>query len=155
VTRRLSPWQALLGGALTVGVLDILDAFVFFGLRGVSPIRILQSIAGGLLGRAAFQGGLATAVLGLVLHFTIAFLIVGTYYVASGRLGALVRHAIPCGMAFGVAAYLVMNFVVVPLSAAGGASRTLPVVLNGLCIHIVGVGLPAALFAKAARRNDQ
>jgi len=151
VTARLTPWQALLGGAVTVGVLDILDAFVFFGLRGASPVRILQSIAGGLLGRAAFQGGPATAALGLVLHFTIAFLIVGVYYTASGRLAALVRHPIACGAAFGVAAYLVMNFVVVPLSAAGGAPRTLPVVLNGVLIHIVGVGIPAALFTRAAR----
>jgi hypothetical protein len=151
VTPRLTARQALLGGALTVGLLDILDAFVFFGLRGVSPIRILQSIAGGLLGRASFQGGLPTAALGLVLHFCIAFLIVATYYVASGRVRALVRHPIPWGMTYGVAAYLVMTFVVVPLSAAGGGLKTLPVVLNGLLIHIVGVGLPAALFSRAAR----
>jgi hypothetical protein len=50
---------------LVVGALDAIDAVVFFGLRGVTPIRIAHSIAAGLLGRAAFQGGLATAALGV------------------------------------------------------------------------------------------
>ena len=71
----MSPRRALLLGALTVGVLDILDAFVFFGFRGVPPLRILQAIASGVVGReAAVTGGLATAALGLVLHFFIAFI---------------------------------------------------------------------------------
>lgn len=57
-SRAAMPWgRALLVGTLAVGVLDILDAIVFFALRGAQPIRILQSIAAGLLGRAAFAGG--------------------------------------------------------------------------------------------------
>lgn len=56
VSRRLSPARAIVYGGLVVGTLDILDAVIFFGLwRGVAPIRIFQSIASGLLGRAAFQ----------------------------------------------------------------------------------------------------
>ena len=67
----------MLLGALTVGVLDILDAFVFFGIRGVPPLRILQAVASGLVGpAAAADGGLATAALGLLLHFLIALVIV-------------------------------------------------------------------------------
>ena len=65
----LSPGRANLYGTLVVGALDLIDAIVFFGLRGVRPIRTFQSIAAGLLGRAAFQGGLATALLGAFLHF--------------------------------------------------------------------------------------
>jgi hypothetical protein len=139
---------------VTVGALDILDAFAFFGLRGVSPVRILQSVAAGLLGQAAFRGGALTAALGLGLHFTIACVIVATYYVASGKLRPLVRHPVPWGVAYGVAAYAVMNYVVVPLSAAGGAPRTLPVILNGVLIHIAGVGLPSAWAARAARAGS-
>lgn len=148
--------RALLGGTLVVGVLDILDAFVFFGWRGVSPIRILQSIAAGLLGRAAFGGGLRTAGLGLLLHFVIAFVIVLVYYIASGRLPALVRHPIRLGVLYGLAAYAVMTFIVVPLSAAGSGLRLppWPVAANGLFIHVFGVGLPAALAARAARRGE-
>jgi hypothetical protein len=148
--------RALIAGGLLVGILDILDAFIFFGLRsGASPVRILQSIAAGVLGRDAFQGGLGTAALGLFLHFVIAFLIVLVYYVASGWLRALVRRPIAWGLLYGVVAYAVMSFVVVPLSSAGAGVRlpAWPVLANGVLIHALGVGVPSALAARAARRS--
>jgi hypothetical protein len=152
----MKPARALLLGTLTVGVLDALDAFVFFGFRsGVTPVRILQSIAAGLLGRDAFRGGIPTAILGAVLHFFIAFCVVGTYLLASRRLPSLTRRPVTYGVLYGVAVYIVMNFVVVPLSAAGGgATPAWPVVVNGLLIHALGVGLPSALFASAGRWNQ-
>lgn len=154
----MTPRKALALGTLVVGTLDILDAFIFFGLRGASPVRILQSIAAGLLGReAAIQGGAATALLGLALHFTIAFAIVGLYFLASRRAPVLVRHAIVFGLLYGIIAYFVMNYVVIPLSAASRGAFSTPVFLNGILIHMFGVGLPAALFARAAMegRDDQ
>ena len=148
---RMSAVQAWLGGGLTVGVLDALDAFVFFGLRGVPPGRILQSIASGLLGRAAFQGGVGTLVLGLVLHFVIALAIVGTFFIVARAVPFLTRRPYLTGPLFGLIAYAVMTFVVVPLSAAaGGGAPSGNVLINGLLIHAFGVGLPAALFARAA-----
>lgn len=142
--------RALALGTLTVGTLDLLDAFVFFGLRGVQPHRILQGIAGGLLGPASFQGGSATVALGLVLHFFIAFCIVATYLTASRRWPVLVTRPLLYGALYGVSAYLVMSRVVVPLSGAGGGAPTLPVMVNGVLIHIFGVGIPSALAARAA-----
>jgi hypothetical protein len=144
---RLSTARALLYGTLAVGILDLADAFVFFGLRGARPIRILQSIASGLLGRAAFSGGLRTAVLGAALHFFIAFIIVVTFFVASKYVSVLRRSPVWSGVIYGVAVYLVMNFVVLPLSAAGRGSYAWPIVANGLIIHMLGVGLPSSLFA--------
>ena len=146
----IAPGRALLLGTLTVGVLDILDAFIFFGLRNVAPIRILQSIAGGLLGPSAFQGGVRTAALGLLLHFTNAFLIVFGFFAFSRRFRGLHQRPWLVGPVYGVLVYAVMNFVVIPLSAAGRGALTMPVVVNGLLIHILGVGTPAALFARAA-----
>jgi hypothetical protein len=142
--------RALLAGTLAVGILDITDAFIFFWLRsGVRPTRILQSIAAGLLGReTAVAGGLATAMLGLGLHFFIAFMIVLTYHLASRRLRALVTRPVIFGVLYVVAVYAVMNFIVLPLSAA--PPRAAPagaVLVNGVLIHIFGVGLPAALTA--------
>lgn len=147
---RLSPVRALLVGTLAVGTLDILDAFIFFGLRGAAPIRILQSIASGVLGRAAFQGGAGTAALGALLHYTNALLIVLVYHGASRWLPMLTRRAVLCGIAYGIGVYFVMTYVVVPLSAAGQGAFSLPVFINGILIHMVGVGLPAALSARAA-----
>jgi len=144
--------RAILFGTLVVGGLDALDAIVFFGLRGAAPTRIFQSIAAGLLGRSAFSGGLSTAALGVALHFFIAFLIVATYVLASRRVEMLTRSPIVCGLIYGVLVYLFMNLVVLPLSAAGRPTFVVPVVINGVLIHMLGVGLPSALFARAASR---
>ena len=152
--------RAILYGGLVVGVLDLLDAFIFFGLRsGARPIGILHSIAAGAIGRdAARAGGITTAALGVLLHFTIAFIIAATYVVASRFLPALRKRWVVCGLAFGVLAYFVMTFVVVPLSNAGPGRIAFslpvaPVLINGLAIHAFGVGLPAAYFASRAKRR--
>lgn len=150
---RFSSRRAILLGGLTVGILDGLDAIIFFGLRGVPPHRIFQAIAAGLLGKDAFQGGMATVALGVVIHFSIATTIAAVYVLASRRWATLAERPFLWGPLYGIGAYLVMNLVVVPLSAAAGAKHTLPVVLNGVLIHMVGVGLPSALFARAAARS--
>jgi hypothetical protein len=151
----LTPARALLLGTLTVGVLDIVDAFVFFGLRGVPATTILHAIASGVLGRAAFSGGTGTAALGLALHFLIAFGVVAVYHLASRRFPALARNPLLLGPIYGVLVYLVMNEIVLPLSAAATGPRPLPVLVNGLLIHAFGVGLPAALSAWAAGRRTE
>ena len=137
-------------GGLTVGLLDITDAIVFFGIRnGARPLRIFQSIARGLLGASAYEGGIATAALGAFLHFFIAFVIVIVYYLASTRVPLLIRRPLVCGILYGVVVYAIMNLVVLPLSAVGRPAFVTPVVINGLLIHMLGVGLPSALFARA------
>jgi len=146
-----TPARALLVGGLTVGVLDGFDALVFFGLRGVSPARLFQGIASGLLGRSAFEGGMATALLGVLLHFFIAFAVVTTYHVVARRIPGLTRRPWIYGPLYGLVVYVVMNFIVIPLSAIGARSPSTSVLLNGLLIHALGVGLPAALSARAAR----
>jgi hypothetical protein len=147
---RVPAVQAVLLGTLVVGTLDILDAFIFFGLRGAGPVRILQSIAAGLLGRDAFQGGAGTAVLGLFLHFVIALVVVALYVGVSRRIPVLALRPFVCGPLYGVAVYLFMNFVVLPMSAAAPGAKTLAVVANGVIIHMLGVGLPSALVAPSA-----
>jgi hypothetical protein len=149
---RLSSARAILYGTLVVGTLDIVDAFVFFGLRsGSTPVRILQSIASGWLGRAAYTGGAGAAALGAITHYFIAFGIVATYFVVSRRVAVLTRHPIACGIVYGLLVYLFMNRVVIPLSAIGTATwPPLPVLVNGLLIHAFGIGIPSAMFAALA-----
>jgi hypothetical protein len=147
------PWSAAKAigvGGLAVGILDALDAIVFFGLRsGATPQGIFRGIAGGLVGRAtARAGGAGIACVGVLCHFFIAFSIVTVYYVASRRLRVLAQHPFIFGPLYGIAAYFVMNKVVIPLSALGaGAAPPWPVFVNGLLIHAFGVGLPSALVA--------
>jgi hypothetical protein len=151
-TVSLTSARAILYGTLVVGTLDIVDAFVFFGLRsGTTPVRILQSIASGWLGRAAFTGGAAAVALGAITHYFIAFGIVATYVVVSRRVAMLTRYPIACGIVYGLVVYLFMNRVVIPLSAIGAATwPALPVLANGLLIHAFGIGIPSALFAALA-----
>lgn len=147
----LSEGRALLWGTLIVGTADILDAFIFFGLRGTRPVRILQGIASGLLGRDSFSGGAATAALGAVLHYFIAFAIVWVFLAASRRLPDLARRPWLYGPLYGLVVYAVMNYVVIPLSLVTVRPKPLAVLANGLLIHMLGVGLPTALIARARR----
>jgi len=142
--------RAILLGTLAVGTLDLADALIFFGLRGAPPIRMFQSIAAGLLGRASFSGGMNTALLGIVLHYFIAFLIVTTCVVLSRWMPLLRTRPILAGMAYGIGVYLVMNLIVLPLSAAGRPASVPVAVLNGVLIHMFGVGVPSCLAARAA-----
>jgi uncharacterized membrane protein YagU involved in acid resistance len=141
-----------------VGVLDIMDAITFSGIwRGTKPITVLQSVAAGLLGReSAFGGGAKTAALGLMLHFLNATLFATAFYFLSRFLPMLTRHAVISGLLYGVAAYLLMTYIVIPHSALGPRTRPIPwiVHLNGYIGHALLVGLPIALIARwSARRR--
>ncbi len=118
--RRLSPFSAILTGGAIAGALDITYAIGFSALRGVAPVRILQSVSSGLLGASAFEGGTATAALGLLLHFCIAFLWAAIFYLASKAIPILTRHSVVAGLFYGVLIYAVMNLVVLPFSAFPG-----------------------------------
>ena len=152
--RRLGLLEAMIYGGLVVGALDLVDAFFFYGwIRGASPVRIFQSIAAGILGRASYQDGAASALLGLLIQFVNGFLIVSIYGLASRAIPALTRHPFILGALYGCGAHLVMFFVVVPLSRAGTPHSTWPVMINGLIGHALFVGIPSALFARAALRG--
>ena len=148
---RMSPARAIALGTLIVGVLDGLDAVVFFGLRGVSAVRIFQGIAFSVLGRATYAHGLRSAALGVVLHFIVACGIVTVYLAISGRIRRLRRQPWLYGVLYGVAAYFVMNLVVIPLTAIGYRGFTTPALVNGLLIHVFGVGIPTALIGSRVR----
>ena len=133
---------AILWGGLIGGTLDILYASVMTMLSGSTPDRMLKGIAAGLLGRGAVSGGLEIAALGLALHFVIALGAGTTYYLASRKLTFMVAHAPLCGPLFGAIVYLVMNRVVLPLSALRVSP---PLRLPGLLAVMFLVGLPVAL----------
>jgi len=142
-------YRAIFWGGLIAGTLDILAAFVSSGLRGGTPTRVLQAIASGLLGADSFQGGFTTAALGLVLHFFIATTATAVYYAASRKLKVLIDQAIVCGLAYGIPVYLVMNLVVLPLSAVTfKTSHTFSAVATSVLILMFCVGLPIALVVR-------
>jgi uncharacterized membrane protein YagU involved in acid resistance len=144
-------FPAIFWGGVACGVGDISQAFVVFGLFGARPIRILQTIASGLLGPAAFQGGMETAALGAVLHFVIAFGAAAVYWFASRQLTLMTTYAVLSGLLYGEAVFLFMHFVVVPLSRAPHGPFGLGTLITGPIGHMFLVGLPIALIVRHFR----
>jgi len=141
--------RAIVAGGLAAGLLDLVDALVAYKLAfGMSPVVIYQFVASGLLGKAAYAGGPAMALLGLAIHFLIAFTAAAVFVLASERLPQLRRDAVGWGLAFGLAVFAVMSFVVIPLSRIGASTPPLPLLVNGVLGHAFLVGLPIALAAR-------
>ena len=144
--------RAILWAGLACGVLDISAALVVYGFFGAKPLPLLQGIASGLLGAQAFRGGVATALLGLVCHFVIAFGAATVYVLATRVTPWLTQHAVLSGVLYGVAVYFFMNRVVLPLSAVAHRPFSLRFMIIGIIIHIFCVGLPISLVARRLLR---
>ena len=143
---------AIAWATLVAGVLDICSAFVLAYPKGVGPIRVLQGVAAGLLGReSAIKGGLATAGLGLAIHFFIAFVVASVFYLASRKLVFLTRHAVISGLLYGVAVYGVMYWIVMPL-AYPVVNPSLSRDLTAIGVHMSLIGLPIALIVRRYSR---
>ena len=144
--------SSILLGGLVAGAFDITYAMVISYLRkGISPIRVLQSVASGWLGPASFEGGMPTAALGLASHFFIALVAAAVYVLASGYLPILARQPFLCGAVYGAGIYAVMNYVVLPLSRV--PPRPAPALIvwtTGLLVHMFLIGVPIALAARRA-----
>ena len=150
-------FDTIVWGGLAVGVLDFLDASIFFPLYyGITVQRVWHGVAAGVLeSEAARAGGWGTASLGIFLHFVVAFCIAAVYYMLSRNISFLVRHPVVSGLIYGVAAHFVMQFVVIPLSAIGWrpAPFDLGAFLNSVIGHALLVGLPVALIAAWSARK--
>lgn len=145
------PWVHVLTGGLVAGTFDITYACIFWWLkRGVLPTRVLQSVASGVLGDASFTAGRRSALLGLALHYFIATSMAVTYYLFARRWSDLWHKPWVFGPLYGVLLYGIMNYIVVPLSAANPGSRNLLWVLLSIAVHAFLIGTPCALFARRA-----
>ena len=146
--RASRPAVAIAAGGATAAVLDILGAFAIYW--PAPPAGILRSIAAGVVGTAAARaGGTSLATLGLLLHFVVACTAAAVFVAACRVFPGLARRPWLTGPLFGVVVFLVMNYVVIPLSAIGRmpgpwSATTLLV----LAVHLIGVGPPIALAAR-------
>ncbi|HUJ53169.1 MAG TPA: hypothetical protein VLX08_06420 [Steroidobacteraceae bacterium] len=149
-------WRTVAVAGLLAGTFDITFAFVFYGRQGVNPARLLRGIASGVLGPTAFTLAGWTVALGAALHFFIALCAAFIYWGASRRLSVLTRRPLLSGAAFGVAMYVAMHFIVLPLSRVHFRLPSLPNVLGELFSHVVLFGMVIALgVARAAPRNAE
>jgi hypothetical protein len=141
--------QAIALGAFLAASLDGLECSLLVGILGGPIPRVFQGVAAGVLGReAARSGGLATALLGAVLLVVICALVVAIYVFARRRVDALGERLWLWGPLYGAVVFAVMQFVVVPLSAARGGTPTLVGLLNGLAVNVLWIGPVAAWVAR-------
>ncbi|HXT25706.1 MAG TPA: hypothetical protein VN749_12865 [Candidatus Eisenbacteria bacterium] len=147
-----NPTKAIVSAGTICGIMDITAAVVVYGTMGAKPLRLLQGIAGGVLGPCTYQGGIATALLGLALHFTIAFGAATVFFIASRAFRFLIDHAVLSGILYGISVYFFMQRVVIPLSHANRNPFSLKFMIIGIVIHIFCVGLPIALSIRKYAR---
>jgi|HubBroStandDraft_5_1064220.scaffolds.fasta_scaffold320564_1 hypothetical protein len=147
---RPRPFLAIFVGGLAVGALDLVYAIAVYSPE--KPILVPQFIASGVLGPAALSGGSQTAILGVALHFVIAFGAASIYYLASRKLTIMVRRAYLCGLIYGALVYGFMHMVVVPLSATPKGPTHLVYQSFEFIEHCLCVGLPIALSVRRYTR---
>lgn len=148
MTRSPAASAIFIGGSIG-GALDITYAITFSATQGLPPIGLLQTVASGLLGQAAYDGGILTAVLGFALHFALSYLIASVFYFASGHINFLTRHAIISGILFGIIVFLVMKLIVLPLSAFPHPITFKPLsTITNLMSHMFLFGIPIALATR-------
>ena len=141
----------ILVGGLVAGTLDI---FVAAAINSLPPGTILQAIASGLLGKAAFSGGATAMAIGFVAQEVMSLIIAAIFVLAARRAPILLRRPLISGALYGVAIFVVMNFVVVPLSAAWPRHHHPSV--EGIALNFAAMilfGLIVALTPKILRRS--
>ena len=138
---------AIAWGGLVAGTVDIAAASL---INMIDPLVILRAIASGLLGRAAFAGGLPVSLLGLVLQWAMSLLIAAIFVLAAQRLAWMRQRWVAAGLAYGVVVFVVMEFVVVPLSAAKNPHFTAVSLLENVLAMLL-YGLIIAFFARRVR----
>lgn len=139
---------AILRGGLVAGTIDVFAASL---ISRIEPLIILQAIASGLLGRAAFHGGLPVSLLGLALQWAMSLLIAAVFVFAARWLPELRRRWAAAGLAYGVAIYVVMNYLVVPLSAAPFKAPAGFAAIGANLLAMLLFGLIVAFFARRPR----
>jgi hypothetical protein len=139
--------QAIVWGGVACAILDGVAATIQFGRMGIQPLRVWQGIASGLLGERAFRQGWSSGALGLLLHLAIAIVVATVFVEACLHVPFVARAYWIAGPLYGVAVFLVMNLIVIPLSARPKRPASSQVMPVQFIIHILFVGLPIALAA--------
>ena len=153
LTNRNSLLRHIALGGLIIGTADaiIYHWFVSSVLGGYPLTAVYQYMASGALGESAFAGGIATALLGVLIHFFVAFVVAGVFILSANRISLLRRYSIVGSLLYGFGVFIVMNMIVIPLSAAPALPPpTTSQLIVAILDHMLVVGLPLGILV---RRN--
>jgi len=147
-------WRPVFLGGLVIALADMAFAItVWFSWTAAGFVRVFQSIAVGVLGKASYDSGVGSALLGAALHLFMATAFVAVFTWLAQRNRALLRRPFVVGPAYGVLLYVVMNFVVMPLSrvAASPSFKHLDGIIWSVIAHMV-FGTVCVLCGRRALR---
>lgn len=135
---------------IVAGTLDISENIIFNAFRRITPYQIFQYIASGLIDGKSFAMGGASVALGVGIHYTIAMTWTVVFYFLSRKLIILTRQAAICGIVYGGVVYVIMNFVVLPMTRVPHARAAMSVAsrVSGVLALLFCVGLTIALLVR-------
>lgn len=141
-------WKTVAMAGLLVGTLDIISALTHFYLKtGKDPLIVLKYISSAILGKSAYSGDSDMAVLGLLLHFVIAFIWTIFFFLIYPKLKLLSWNRIVTGILYGIFIWIIMSRVVVPMSNASVGVFDLKQAIIGVLILIGAIGIPLSFIA--------
>ena len=149
---RTVSWPSLVRIAVfaggVAGAVEMMIVLPVQGMLGANPVQVFQAIAAGALGtQAALRGGAPTALLGVAVHLLVSIVAAGLYAWAAVRWTTLARRPLIWGPLYGVACYVVMNLIVIPLSRIGfSPPRSFALWTASFSVHLFFFGLPIALI---------
>jgi hypothetical protein len=152
LNNRNSLLRSIVLGGMFIFISQFIHTWIVPILIQKNPFIVAwQYIASGALGMAAFEGGIATALLGVFFHLLISFVIAGVFILSADRIPLLRRYAIAGSLLYGLGVFIVMNMIVTPLSATPPLpAPTIPWLIEDIIEHILFVGLPLGILV---RRN--
>ena len=144
-------------GGLIIGTADaiIYHWFVSSVLGGYPLSSVYQYIASGALGESAFAGGIATASLGLLFHYINSFVIASVFILSANRISFLRRYPFVSSLLYGFGVFIVMNMIVIPLSATPPLpAPTTPQLIIDILDHLLVIGLPLGILVRRNAKTD-
>jgi hypothetical protein len=142
--------SSIIKAGLIAGTLDILAAITNYYINtGKPPAGVFKFIASGAFGSSAFSGRTEMIVAGILFHYLIAFGFTILFFLVYPKIKEWVSsYIIITGITYGLLAWCIMNFVVVPLSKTPTLKHdVIQTVINILFIMFF-IGLPIAIITR-------
>src|SRR5689334_3439654 len=137
--------QTILAATLIAGSLDITAAFISTYIRGNQPIKVLYYIASGVFGKdTAYNSGSGMAVLGLAIHYLIAFLFTLLLFFVYPTVKSFLKNKFLIGVLYGIFVWAMMNKIVLPMSNVPSFKPSLQSMIIACLILIFCIGIPIA-----------
>jgi hypothetical protein len=146
--------MVLLRLCLLTGTLDAIAALLIS--YKVSPVVIFQFIASGWFGKAAFSGGTAMVLWGILFHYIIASAFSIVLFLLYPAFIKIIKNKFVAAILFGLIIWAIMNLAVLPLThipkRTGGIKPTS--LIEGIAALIVAIGIPVAIIADKYYRKQ-